>query len=182
MKEYFESYSNLAYNAVGIIAYLVHGDLLFCMALQVLGIGSFTYHWHKRSPIYLFDWYAMALVNTVIAGIHFDSSFAWIALIIGHVLYGYLFMGRTPDWRLFGREIPAVYTEVAFSSAIAFTAIGLNRSIWTFIVIFLVFLIALVLRSKDEDPKQLKFHDSVWHSIWHFITAGGFYLAVYLDI
>ncbi len=182
MREYFESYSNLAYNAVGLLAFIVHGDLLFCIAMQVLGNGSFTYHWYKKKPIFLFDWYAMALVNTVIAGIHFNDNQIWVGLILIHLIYAYFFMGRAPDLRAFGKEIPAVYIEVAFSSAIAFVAIALTRSTWTFIVIFLVFLIALVLRSKDEDPKQLKFHDSVWHSIWHIITAGGFYLAVYLDI
>ena len=171
MKEYFESYSNLAYNLVGLIAFIVHGDLLFCIALQVLGVGSFTYHWYRKPPIYLFDWYAMALVNTVVAGMHFNDDLVWLGLIVWHVVYGYLLMGKIN-----------VYAEVGFSSAIALLAIWLNRSAWTFIIIFLVFLIALVLRAKDEDPKQLRFHDSKWHSIWHLLTAGGYYLAAYLNV
>lgn len=174
--EYFESYSNLAYNAVGLLALYLHGDILFCLGMQALGIGSFVYHFDKSpnrraNPIWKFDWWAMAFLNTIVAGIHFDNLDVWSYLVLFHILYGYVLLGRFP-----------VFIEVGLSSAISLVAIFLNRSTWTFILILLVFLIALAIRSKDEDPKQLKHHDSVWHSIWHFLTAGGYYLAVYLDI
>ena len=171
MREYLESYSNFAYNLVGFIALLVHGDIVFCAAMQVLGCGSFTYHWHKKKPIFLFDCYAMSLVNTVVAGIHFDNELVWFGLFAVNMLYAYFIMGKIN-----------VFLETGFSSAIALLAILLNRSTSTFILIVIVFVTALLLRSKDEDPTQAKFNDSIWHSIWHLMTAGGYYMAVYLDL
>lgn len=171
MKEYFESYSNLAYNLAGLAALYFHQDVLFCMAMQALGVGSFTYHYHKKKPIYLFDWWAMAFVNTVVAGIHFGSPLAWLLLVIFHTVYGYVVMGRLH-----------VFIEVGVSSAIALVSIYLNRPLPTFLVILGVFSLAFFIRSRDEDPKQLRFHDSALHSIWHILTAVCFYMAVYLNI
>lgn len=176
MKEYFESYSNLAFNVAGLLALLVHRDVLFCMAMQALGIGSFVYHFEKSAdrlanPIWKFDWWAMAFVNTIIAGTHFDSITAWTALVVFHAIYGYVILGRLH-----------VFIETGMSSVIALSAILLNRSFATFSVIVGLFLVAFLIRSRDEDPKQLKFHDSVWHSLWHILAAAIMYLAVYLDI
>lgn len=176
MKEYFESYSNLAYNIAGLFALYLHHDVVACMGLQALGIGSFVYHFDKSpnrrvNPIWKFDWWAMAFVNTIVAGIHFDSLDIWGYLVFFHILYGYVLLGRLN-----------VNIEVGISSSIALAAIWYNRPFATFVVIILIFIIALLIRYKDEDPKQLKFHDSVWHSIWHIMTAAGFYLALYLDI
>lgn len=175
-KEYFESYSNLAYNAAGIAALVLHGDVLFCMAMQALGIGSFVYHFDKsgdreNNPIWKFDWWAMAFVNTVIAGIHFNSPTTWMLLVIFHIVYGYFIMGKLH-----------VFLEAGASALIALVAIYLNRSPTTFFIILGVFLLAFFIRSRDEDPKQLKFHDSAWHSAWHILTAVCFYLAVYLNL
>lgn len=174
--EYFESYSNLAYNLAGFIALLLHQDVLICLGFQALGIGSFTYHYDKSpnriaNPIWKFDWWAMAFLNTIIAGYHFDSQTAWIALVAFHVFYGYVLLGKL-----------SVYLEVGLSSVIGLIAIFLNRPISTFGVILSIFLFALWIRSNDKDPKQLKFHDSFWHSLWHFLTAIGYYLAFYLNI
>lgn len=175
-KEYFESYSNAAYNVVGLVALIVHGDVLFCMALQALGVGSFVYHSEKSAnrkanQIWKFDWWAMAFVNTVIAGILFDSSLAWIVLVAFHILYSYLVLGKLP-----------VFIETGFSALIALIAVYFDKSLATFSLIVVIFLGAFLIRNVDEDPGQKEFHDSIWHSIWHVITAIGFYLAVYLNI
>jgi hypothetical protein len=49
-------------------------------------------------------------------------------------------------------------------------------------VIVAIFLVAIWVRSKDKDPKQAIFHDSIYHSAWHVMTAIGYYLAFYLTI
>jgi hypothetical protein len=170
-KEYFESYSNLAYNIAGLVALWLHGDVLVCLGFQALGIGSFIYHYHKTKPIYLFDWWAMAFLNTIVAGYHFDSMLAWSCLVGFHVIYSYLLMGKLH-----------VFIEVGISTTIGLTAIYFNRSLPTFITIVVIFLIALWIRSKDKDPKQAIFHDSAFHSIWHILTAIGYYLAFYLSV
>jgi len=176
MKEYFESYSNLAYNIAGFFALYLHQDIVACLGLQALGIGSFVYHFDKSpnrvaNPIWKFDWWAMAFLNIIVAGVHFGSLEVWGYLILFHVFYGYVLLGKLD-----------VSIEVAMSSSIALGAILYNRSLSTFAVIAAIFLIALFIRSKDEDPKQLKYHDSGWHSLWHLLTAAGYYFALYLNI
>lgn len=70
-KEYLESYSNLAYSLVGLMGllpYFVNDyGVTFCMIMQALSAASFTYHWHKTKPIFLFDWWAINFVVTSIA-------------------------------------------------------------------------------------------------------------------
>jgi hypothetical protein len=170
-KEYLESYSNLAYNIAGIVALLVYNDVLVCLAFQALGIASFTFHYHKTKPIYLFDWWGMAFINTVLAGYHFNSTTAWVLLIIWHVFYSYVLMGRN-----------GVYIEVAMSSIISLIAIVYATGWLNGGCILAIFLIAIWIRSKDKDPKQAIFHDSIYHSAWHVLTAVGYYLAFYMNI
>ena len=176
MKELFESYSNLSYNAAGFVALIWFDDVLFCFALQALGIGSFIYHYNKspdrnHNVIWKFDWWAMAAINTIVAGIHFDNKWVWLALFSWHLIYSLWVMGKLH-----------VFAEVAMSAVPAFVGIFLHRSLLTFGIILGLFLIALLIRSKDEDPKQHKFHDSVAHSIWHILTAPMFLMAIYLDV
>ncbi len=174
MKEYFESYSNLAYNVAGFAALIFHQDIMFCLAMQTLGVGSFVYHFNKspdrsHNVIWKFDWFAMALVNTVIAGIHFNNHFAWIALFVWLVLYGFLLMGRFH-----------VFLDVSLTAVPSLVSIYMNRNLTTFLIIVGLFLISVWIRSKDPDPKQLHFHDSTAHSVWHFLSAFFLYDAVYL--
>ncbi len=174
--EYFETYTNLAYNVAGFISFFLYHDVLICIAFQALGISSFTYH-HDKSPdragdtIWKFDWWAMALMNTVVAGYYFNSIEIWGYLLLFHVFYGYVIMGKFH-----------VFLEVAISSVIAFTAIFMNRSLATSSIILAVFIIGLVVRAQDKDSEQLTYHDSIYHGIWHFITAFGYYLVFHLNI
>lgn len=175
-REYFESYSCLAYNVVGLLSLLIHEDILFCMSLQALGIGAFVYHYDKTANrelnvIWKFDWWAMAFVHTVIAGMYFDSELAWVLLIVYHCVYGYVLMGKM-----------SVYIEVFISAIPGIFAIFLNRSLLNFAVVFAVFGLSVLVRSKDKDPRQVLEHDSIYHGTWHFMTAAFYYLAVYLNI
>lgn len=174
--EYFETYSCLAYNIVGFIAYHLYGDLLFSLGMHTVGIGSFIYHLdksanRKKHTIWKFDWWSIAFVNTIVAGLLFDSVFAWKVLIIFHVLYSYLFLGKT-----------SVYIEVGISSIVCLVAVYLNKSFSEFLVIFGSILLSLVVRSKDKDIQQIEHHDSPWHTAWHFLSALSYYLVFYLDI
>jgi hypothetical protein len=180
MKEYFEMYSNLAFNIAGLISLYFYQDVMICLAFQALGIGSFVYHSDKSEDrqdnvIWKFDWWAIAFMNIVLTGYHLEAYMdvgVWWYLIIFHMLYGYLLLGK----------ITSVYLEVGLSSLPALIAIFLNKGNAIGIIILSVFVLALWLRSKDKDPKQLKFHDSVWHSIWHILAAIGYYMAFHLDI
>lgn len=169
--EYLESYSNLSYNIAGFVVYALHGEVLVALAFHALGIASFTFHYHKTRPIYLFDWWAMAFINTVLAGYHFDDPVMWALLMVIHVAYGYWLIGR---WD--------VYFEVALSSSIALFAIMYTTSILNSVIILAIFLFAIWVRSKDKDPRQAIFHDSIYHSAWHVLTAVGYYFAFYLRL
>ncbi len=173
-KEFFESYSNIAYNIAGLAAYYFHGDLLFCFALQALGAASFIYHFQKTSDresnvIWLFDWWAMTFVVTILTGMIVDSSWVWYAAIGYQVIYSYFIIGKLN-----------VYVETGFAVAPCLVAILVCDPFSKFVLVAAIFLFAVWVRSKDEDPKQLKFHDSVYHSLWHIFTAVGFYIAAYL--
>ena len=170
-REYLESYSNLAYNIAGFIALMLEGDLIVCMAFQALGVASFIYHFHKTKPIYMFDWWGIAFINTVVAGHHFNSLNAWCVLIALHVLYCYTILGETN-----------VYLETALSALLGLAAVWYNRGFYVFAVVVLAFLIFIWVRSKDSDPKQAKAHDSIEHSLWHIGTAAGYYIAFYLEL
>ncbi len=168
-KEYLESYSNLAYNAAGFAGLYFHGDVLFCMALQALGVASFVYHWHKTKPIYLFDWWAMVFVVNIITGLISPYPESWYFVVAYQVIYGYMILGRFH-----------VFIEVGAAVLPCLVVILMFKTMTTFFVILAIFLIALYIRSKDEDPKQATFHDSYFHSFWHVLTGIGFYLAMYL--
>ncbi len=173
-KEYFESYSNIAYNLSGLAAFYFHGDLMFCFALQALGVASFVYHFNKTSDrekniIWMFDWWAMTFLVNILTGIIADNTIVWYVLIVYHIIYGYFIIGRMN-----------VFVEVGIAVAPCLLAILICRPLTTFLLVTAIFLFAVWIRSKDEDPKQLKFHDSVYHSFWHIFTAVGFYIAAYL--
>jgi len=168
--EIFESYTNLAYNLAGLAALIFQEDLLFCMALQALGAGSFIYHFHKTKPIYLFDWWAMTFVITILTGRIADTEWVWYAVIAYQVVYSYLIVGRFN-----------VFLEVGIAVAPCLLAVSIMRPWWVFVVVGSIFLVSLLVRSFDEDPKQLKFHDSIFHGLWHIGTAAGFYVAAYLQ-
>jgi hypothetical protein len=172
-KEYFESYSNLAYNIAGFLAFYLHGDLLICWGLQALGVGSFVYHYQKTANretnlIWLFDWWAMVFLVNIITGVVCNNEIVWGLLLAYHVIYGYFLLGKMH-----------VFVEVGMSIVPWLVALFFNRPLWVWCSIAGIFLFAVWIRSKDEDPKQLKFHDSAWHSFWHILTALGFYFAVY---
>jgi hypothetical protein len=93
MKEYFESYSNLAYSLVGLLVYLIHRDALVAILFVNLGVASYIFHYYKTKPIYLFDWWAMALINIGLIGYHFDNPMVWPLSFIGLTIYGYQLHG-----------------------------------------------------------------------------------------
>ncbi len=180
--EYWETYTNLAYNVAGFVPMVLPHDqpflhnLLFCVAMQVLGVGSFVYHHDKsanrdQDTIWKFDWAAMALANLIIAGLHFGEEAAWAMLLLGFTFYGYVILGKLD-----------VYLEVSLTGVGALVGIWMTQSLTTFLIVILVFIIALFIRSLDRDTKQIEFHDSPYHSIWHLISALGLYLAAYLNV
>jgi hypothetical protein len=168
MKEYFESYSNLAYSLVGLLVYLIHRDALVAILFVNLGVASYIFHYYKTKPIYLFDWWAMALINIGLVGYHFDNQWIWVLSFIGLTMYGYRFLGKDN-----------VYKEVAFTAVPALIAIAVNTSIINALLVLCMFLLAIAVRAFDSDPKQAKFHDSVAHSVWHILTAVFYYFAFY---
>lgn len=182
--ELFETWSNIAYIICGFIGcfilqimYPVEHGFLFGFSEISLGIASLVYHREKTSDrnhnvIWLFDWWAIAAINTVVAVVHFNNYWCSLILFLWHVVYSLFIMGR----------LKKVFIEVALSAVPAFIAIYLHRSLLTFLIVLGLFLIALLIRSRDEDPKQHKFHDSVYHSLWHILTAPMYLLAIYLDI
>jgi hypothetical protein len=93
MKEYFESYSNLAYSLVGLLVYLIHKDALVAILFVNLGVASYIFHYYKTKPIYLFDWWAMALINIGLVGYHFNNTIVWLLALIGATVYGYQLYG-----------------------------------------------------------------------------------------
>jgi hypothetical protein len=168
MKEYFESYSNLAYSLVGLLVYLIHRDALVAILFVNLGVASYIFHYYKTKPIYLFDWWAMALINIGLIGYHFDNPIVWLLSFIGATVYGYRYMGKDN-----------VYKEVAFTAVPALIAIAVNTSIINALLVLCMFLLAIAVRAFDSDPKQAKFHDSVAHSVWHILTSVFYYFAFY---
>lgn len=178
-KEYKEIYSSIAYSLIGFLALYLHQDiisLLFCMGMQGAGIAAFIYHMDKSAnrrsdTIWKFDWWSIHFMNTIVAGIHFNSIEVWGYLLIIHAVYGFFLLGRFN-----------VYIEVTASSLVSMFALYLNRSTWTFLIVLIAIIISLVVRAQDKDTKQLTNHDSTYHAIWHFLSAGTYYLSVYLNI
>lgn len=177
MREYFESYSNLAYNLIGFLGLLPqfepHNGLVFCLVLQALGVASFTYHWHKTRPIYLFDWWAMNFVVTSItAHVCGGSALAWFTVFMVQIFYGYLLMGRFH-----------VFIEVGAVVIPCLIAIFINRDGLDFFIVLALLLAALYIRSRDEDPTQARFYDSIEHGVWHILTAPLFFIGWFgLDV
>lgn len=169
-KEYMEIYSNLAYNLAGFVAFAAHGDLPFCIVMQVLGCGSLIYHKEKNKPIFMFDWWAMICVVTTLTAMIIGEDWGWYAAFGYMTVYAAFIIGKTKS----------PFIEVGIVVAPCLAAILVYDPFWKFLVINVVFWSAVWLRSKDPDPKQAKFHDSWEHSVWHIITAIGFYLAAYL--
>ena len=163
-REILESYSNLAFNVVGFLSFK---DLPFCMAMQFLGVASFTYHYHKKQPIFLFDWFGIAVALTAITGslmpVMWPYSLAYL------VVYGYFIMGRFN-----------VYLEVATFAIPLIVVLFIQKTFLDFSIIMVVFAFSIWIRSKDKDIKNAKFNDSLAHSAWHVFAAIGFYLAMYL--
>lgn len=169
MKEYFESYSNLAYSFIGLLGLLpyfsgFHG-ISFCMVMQALSAASFTYHWHKTKPIYLFDWWAMVYVITAIIGHVVGEYWCWVAVFAYQIIYAYFIMGRMH-----------VFVEVGLVVVPCLIAILFERGLVDLFVVLGLLLLAIYIRSRDEDPTQAKFHDSWEHSVWHILTAPVFFI------
>lgn len=180
MKEYLESYSNLAYNLIGFAGLVppfvdMHG-ITFCMLMQAMGVASFTYHWYKTKPMYLFDWWAMMYVVTIMAAHVVNTPLCWFAVFLYQVAYGFFLMGRFPDLSIKGKRVPAVYLEIGLVIVPCLVAIWIKRGFMDFAVLFGLILVALYIRSKDPDPTQSRFHDSIEHSIWHVLTAPVFFI------
>jgi hypothetical protein len=165
-REVFEMYSNLAFSFFGLLSLIIFNDVLVCVAFQSLSVGSYIFHKYKTEKIFLFDWWAMHMMNTILTGHHLDNQFAWVMLILIHIVYSYKFMGKI-----------SVYKEVAFSAVPALLAIFYATSLLNGSIILAIFLLAIWIRSKDPDPKQAKFFDSVHHSYWHILAAFGYFLA-----
>ena len=170
-----ESYSNLAYNLAGFAGFFFHGDLLFCMALQALGAASFTYHYHKTQPIYLFDWWAMAFVISIIGAQVMPTPFVIWTVILWNVVYPYFLLGRFRNLK-FG-----VYLETGFSIVPVLVILLIVRPLPVFLSVLALFLCAAYIRSLDPDVKNAKSHDSIEHSVWHLITGLGFYIARFVE-
>lgn len=166
MKEYLESYSNLAYNIVGLVGYFVYGDTQFCWAMNALGVGSFLYHYYKTKPIYLMDWWAMCFVMNVITTNIVTIEWVQVLIFSYHILYGFVLI----------RLIPNVFIQVGMSALPCLIAIFIFHPLGVFAEVSILFLLAFWVRSKDKDPKQLIFHDSTYHSLWHLLTAPIFFM------
>ena len=167
-----ESFSNLAYSLVGFIGlhpyFIRYNGVLFCALMQALSVASFTYHWQKTKPIFLFDWWAMVFVITIITGNAVDQLWCWAAVFLYQIIYAYLIMGKIN-----------VFIEVGMAIIPCLIAIWIERGFVDFIVVLLSILLALWIRSKDEDPTQAKVHDSIEHSIWHVLTAPIFFVGFF---
>ncbi len=164
--EYFESYTNWAYFLTG-IAVLLYGfepvfekRLLYCIGPVALCCGSFVYHWIKTKPIYLMDWWAMMFCLCMITGSICDTAWVWYALLGWMVVYSCFVMGRYD-----------VFVEVGLSMVPCLVAIYLHRSLMTFGIVVVILGFAIWLRSRDPDPRQVRFHDSWQHGLWHILTA-----------
>lgn len=175
-KEIFESYSNIAYSIVGILVWFIPNELsveykmLFCFAMQALSAGSFVYHFYKEKPIYLFDWWAMMFVISIISGILADNTYGWVYVVLWQFIYTYFILGRL-----------SVFIEVGMSVLPCLTMVFATKSIPSSLIITAIFLVAFFIRSKDPDPKQSRFHDSWQHGLWHILTSIGLYLTIQMN-
>ena len=172
--EFWETWTNLAYNLAGFLAYYFHQDLLICFALQALGVGSFIYHRDKSSDrlnntIWLFDWWSMSFLLSIVVGSYWDNQTVWLLVIAYQVVYSYFIMGRF-----------SVYLEVAFISVPVMVSRFLIYDVPSSFFVLGLFVFAILVRSQDSDTRQLTYHDSPYHATWHVLTAIGFYLAMYL--
>ena len=163
-----ETYTNIAYFLAGLLGYIFHGNLLFFVIMTYLSVGSFVYHKYLTGEIFRFDWYSITVAVTCLAGMLFNNTTAWFLLICYQFIYGYLIMGRL-----------TVYKEIAMSSTPLIAAMFINKGITDTLIILAVFSTAIIIRATDNNlNKRDQHYDSPYHSVWHIVSALGFYLII----
>ena len=168
--ETLESYTNIAYFVAGMAGLLIYNNILFAVVMTLLSAGSFIYHKYKTPPIYKFDWYAMVVVITCLAGQLIDERWFWMALIAYQFVYAYFIISKLN-----------VYVEVGIACVPLVAALFITKPSILVLIILAIFGIALYIRSKDNHENiniPEVHHDSKYHSWWHIITAIGFFLVI----
>lgn len=164
--ETFESYTNIFYFFAGIAGFIVSENVIFLLVMTLLSAASFVFHQHKEGHIYKFDWIAMVIAILGIAGILYNSSWFWIGAAIYITIYSYFLVGRAD-----------VMTEIGIVCIPLLIAVFLFKPLWLAITILIIFIAAFWIRSYDNHKNARDVHyDSFYHSLWHLITAVGFYL------
>jgi len=171
----FETWSNAAYAVAGLIYYLVNPGttgFFYALALLTLAAGSGWYHARKDWPIVVFDFWGMYLVLGLIIFLNVSSGMAVLPITYGVLFYLLLaatavFMGRIEVF--FGVE---VYFAMAFGTLL-FVA-----PLWQVIVAAIFLGSGLAIRQYGEASGGDKEHNAVFHSVWHLLTAMGFFFMV----
>jgi hypothetical protein len=174
-----ETITNIAYPVMGLLSFFLYGNATFAMAMITLGTGSFLYHKWKdkegRWPIVAFDWFTMALVQVYCMGYlaqrHLPEHADWIhaVILVGLTAYGFSM----------GKRNKIVYDTIMFAVPLMILSFFAQGVLITSIIVA-IFAISLYLRSKDHGHDQETFHDSWGHSVWHVLTAIGFFLLIHL--
>lgn len=166
--EKLESYSNLAYFISGVIGFLISGNVLFLLLMTNMGVGSFIYHKYLTGKIFKIDWFAIVILNLGLAGALIDVSWVWVAIASYLAFYGFYLIGRVN-----------VYVEVFLSCVPLIYALYANKTWEIASAILAVFVVGLLVRKIDDHKnKRDVYHDSIPHTLWHFITAIGYLLIV----
>lgn len=164
--EWMETYSNLAYNLGGLLAYLIHQEIGYMLTGMLLGNASYRYHRFKTAPTQDGDWVAMIVRTGYILGVTVNNDYLWLGIIAFCIIYNYFIVGRIN-----------VYAEVGFIVLPTLISIywyrPVEQAIWTTVI----FAVAFIIRLMDKDVGQRKNHDSVAHSIWHVLTEVGYWIA-----
>lgn len=161
-----ETWTNIAYALLGIVAVSIHNDILMGLAASTLAVGS--YYFHRTKSHKFFDWYGIVLILLVASGQLIESHSYWIVIIAYLCIYGFFLMGRL-----------GVNIEVGISSLFALIASYIHRGLMATLLIAAFFGLCLFIRTKDCGVRQDVFHDSWGHSAWHILTAIGIYLLRY---
>lgn len=168
--EKLETYSNFSYFIVGLLGLILYNSPMFLILMTVLSLGSFTFHKYLKGNIYLFDWIAMNVAILGLAAMKLDNELAWAAASILMIIYGYWLVGKFN-----------VYKEVAVACVPLIAVLFTTMPFINVLIILGVFALAIFIRSIDaKKNKRYVFYDSIFHSIWHLLTAIGFYLIIVL--
>jgi hypothetical protein len=166
--EKWETLTNIAYAISGLVGFFMFGNFLFALVMITLGVGSYWYHKFKTHPIYSFDRFGMALVLGSCMGMIVSTPLMWGIILSYLIFYGFFIMGKIGVTI----EVAALAIPTLISSYIV------NGWIISSIVLA-IFVFALYIRTKDDGVSQVRFHDSWGHSLWHILTAIGFFLLIF---